>query len=124
MERLIFVEELKVGDLIFKGYIVAYNEHLLSYSIFVNEFNEAFLDILANKNSRKVNLEFNPIMIEFLLEHKPADRALREKYFNEIYSFILESERKASYLIFKNETLNYVKKSKLIVQLKKLYIND
>lgn len=124
MKKLIFIEQMQIGGLNFKGYIVAIDESQVAYSIFINDFDESLMDFICELDCRVCNLNFNPIMIEYLLDRKPSEKELRISQFQQVYDFILESERKASYMIFKNEKLDYIRKNKLIVQLRKLYIHS
>lgn len=123
MKKLILVESVLIGNFTFQGYIVDKGEKLTAYSIFVGNKEEALLELIAD-NNRNVSLSINMDMLSYINANKTQEKQLRKLYFSEFYNFIIESEKKASYMIFKGKKLNYIKKSSEIIQIKKMYIND
>lgn len=123
MKKLIHVDGLVIGRFSFHGFIVDKENNRLAYSIFVNDIDEPLVEFQADEK-RNVRIGINYNVLNFIKENKTADKNLRKAYFKEFYNFIIASEKKASYMVFKNQKLNYVKKSSEIIELKKIYIES
>lgn len=123
MKKLIHVDALVIGRFSFRGFIVDKGNNLMAYSIFVDEMDEPFVELVADEK-RNVRIGINYGVLNFINKNKTADKNLRKAYFKEFYNFIIASEKKASYMVFKNQKLNYVKKSSEIIELKKIYIDS
>jgi len=123
MNKLILVESIEVGKFTFHGYIVERAENVLSYCIFINDMNVPLIELIPDIQ-RNVRIAVNTDVVNFINTNKTKDRKLRIAYFKEFYSFIISSEKKASYMVFKKQKLNYIKNSNEIVEIKKIYIND
>jgi len=123
MKKLIHVDDLVIGRFSFRGFIVDKGNNLMAYSIFVDEMDEPFVELVADEK-RNVRIGINYGVLNFINKNKTADKNLRKAYFKEFYNFIIASEKKASYMVFKNQKLNYVKKSSEIIELKKIYIDS
>lgn len=123
MNKLIFVESIEVGKFSFQGYIVEKTSNVLSYCIFVNNMDVPLIELLPDLE-RNVKIAVNSEIVNFINNNKTNDKKLRLVYFKEFYNFIIASEKKASYMVFKKQKLNYIKNSIEIIQIKKKYIND
>lgn len=123
MNKLIFVESIKVGKFSFQGYIVEKADNILSYCIFVDNMDVPLLE-LAPDSDKNVKVSLNKEVVKFINSNKTYDKKLRTAYFKEFYNFIIASEKKASYMVFKNQKLNYIKNSTELVEVKRSYIND
>jgi len=123
MNKLIFVESIEVGKFSFQGYIVEKTANVLSYCIFVNNMDVPLIELLPDPE-RNVKIAVNNEIVNYINSNKTNDKKLRLAYFKEFYNFIIASEKKASYMVFKKQKLNYIKNSIEIIQIKKKYIND
>lgn len=123
MKKLIFVESAEIGKFSFQGFIVDKGDNIVSYSIFINNMDMALLELVAYPN-RDVRLCLNSEIISYIESNKTQDKKLRREYFKQFYNFIIASEKKASYMIFKRQKLNYIKNSSDIIYFKKLYIGN
>lgn len=123
MHKLILVESIHVGKFLFHGYIVDKGENNIAYSIYLGDLDVVLLELVADVN-RDVRLHINQDAVSFINANKTPDKTLRKQYFTELYNFIIASEKKASYMIFKKKKLNYIKNSADIIAIKKLYVND
>ncbi|MGN0003326.1 MAG: hypothetical protein ACI35V_07820 [Sphingobacterium composti] len=121
MKKIIFVESADIGKFSFQGFIVDKGDNIVSYSIFIKNMDVALIELVAYPN-KDVRLCINNEMISYIEENKTQDKKLRREYFKQFYSFIIASEKKASYMIFKRQKLNYIKNSSDIINMKKLYI--
>jgi hypothetical protein len=123
MNKLIFVESINVGKFSFKGYIVEKNDNVLSYCIFVNDMEVPLIELLPDLE-RNVKISVNKDIVDFINNNKTPDKKLRMTYFKQFYNFIIASEKKASYMVFKKQKLNYIKNSTEILFIKKSYIDS
>ncbi|MCA5004777.1 hypothetical protein [Sphingobacterium bovistauri] len=123
MKKLILVESILVGKFSFQGYIVDKGENMIAYSIFLIDSDVVLVELIADAN-RDVRLLVNMDAFSYINANKTQDKTLRKLYFSEFYNFIIASEKKASYMIFKKKKLNYIKNSSVIIDIKKIYIND
>ena len=122
MKKIIFIEELQVGNFLFQGYITCDDIGDLSYCIFVNRFEHPFIE-MASKNLQ-ITITFNQSIADFINTNKHQDKNSRKNFFKLFYDFLLTSEKKASYMVFKKKKLHYIKNSKEIIRLKQMYIED
>lgn len=123
MNKLILVESFQLGNFLFQGYIVDKGNNILSYSIYVNGCEDALVDIAADA-SRNVHIAINKQVVLFINAKRTEDKKQRKEYFKQFFKFILESEKKASYMVFKKQKLNYIRNSAELLEIKKMYIND
>lgn len=123
MNKLIFVESIQIGKFSFQGYVVDKRNNILSYAIFVNNLESPLLELVAD-SQRNVSLYVNNEMLNFINSNKTPDKRKRLEYFKLFYNFIIASEKKASYMVFKKQKLNYIKNSAEIIDIKNKYIND
>lgn len=123
MKKLIFVESTDIGKFTFHGFILDKGNDIVSYAIFINSMEVPLLELIADPNM-DIRLYINKDVVSFINTNKAHDKKLRKMYFKEFYNFIIASEKKASYMIFKKEKLNYIKNSSEIIHVKKLYIDD
>lgn len=123
MNKLIFVESIEVGKFSFQGYIVEVTKNVLSYCIFVNNMDIPLIELLPDSD-KNVKIAVNKDIVNYINSNKTTDKKLRITYFKQFYNFILASEKKASYMVFKKQKLNYIKNSIEIIEIKNKYIND
>jgi hypothetical protein len=123
MNKLILVESIDVGKFTFHGYIVERGDNILSYCIFVNDMDVPLIELLPDLE-RNVKIAVNKDIVNFINNNKTPDRKLRMGYFKQFYNFIIASEKKASYMVFKKQKLNYIKNSTEILRIKKTYIDS
>jgi len=123
MRKLIFVEELILGNFTFRGYVLERDNNCFSYSIFLDDHPSPFIDMIADE-SLNVKLYFNSELALVINRGKNKDKERRIEIFNEFYQFVIESEKKASYLVFKKKKLNYMNNNRELIQLKRIYIED
>lgn len=123
MKKLILVDELVLGNFTFRGFVLERDDNCFSYSIFLDDHPLPFIDMVANK-SLKVVVTFNSALASVINKNKTKDKARRLEIYKDFYQFVIESEKKASYLVFKKKKLHFMRTSRELLQLKKLYISD
>lgn len=123
MNKLILVESVELGNFVFQGYIVDKGNNILSYSIFVNGFEDPLVDMSVDPK-KNVYISINKEVVSYINSKRTSDKKQRKEYFKQFFKFILESEKKASYMVFKKQKLNYIRNSAELLEIKKMYIDD
>lgn len=123
MKKLIFVEEINICRLNFKGYVIERKNSSLSYAIYIPEFDFPLFEMYHDQEYN-VRFTFNDQIVTFINNHKALDPKERMVNFRNFYQFVLQSEKKASYMIFKNKKVNYIKNSDKIKELRNLYLYE
>lgn len=121
MKKIIFIEELQLGNFLFQGYIVQHDNDCLAYSIFVNDFELPLIQMIADEN-KNVTIKFGSETCDHIIKNRTQDKNLRKEIFKDFMNFMINSEKKAAYMVFKNEKLKYIKSSKEIIEIKRRYI--
>ncbi|MFZ4262932.1 hypothetical protein ACFRAE_12865 [Sphingobacterium sp. HJSM2_6] len=121
MKKLIFVEEIDICRLNFKGFVIEREDRALSYAIYIADFDFPLFEMYHDEDYN-VHFSFNDLIVEYINNHKTADQKQRMLNFRSFYQFVLHSEKKASYMIFKNKKVNYIKNSSKIKELRSLYL--
>lgn len=123
MNKLILVESIELGNLVIQGFIVDKGINVLSYSIFVSGFEEPLIDMSVDVE-KNVHISVNKNAAQYINSKKTQDKKKRKEYFKQFYKYILESEKRASYMVFKKQKLNYIRNSADLLEIKKMYISD
>ncbi|TCV18783.1 hypothetical protein EDC17_100832 [Sphingobacterium alimentarium] len=123
MNKLILVESIELGNLVIQGFIVDKGNNVLSYSIFVSGFEEPLIDMSVDVE-KNVHISVNKNAAQYINSKKTQDKKKRKEYFKQFYKYILESEKRASYMVFKKQKLNYIRNSADLLEIKKMYISD
>lgn len=123
MNKLILVESIELGNFVIQGFIVDKGNNVLSYSIFVSGFEEPLIDMSVDVE-KNVHISVNKNAAQYINSKKTQDKKKRKEYFKQFYKYVLESEKRASYMVFKNQKLNYIRNSADLLEIKKMYISD
>lgn len=123
MNKLILVESIELGNFVIQGFIVDKGNNVLSYSIYVSGFDDPLIDMSVDFE-KNVYISINKDAARYINSKKTQDKKKRKEYFKKFLKYVLESEKRASYMVFKKQKLNYIRNSADLLEIKNMYIND
>lgn len=123
MNKLILVESIELGNFVIQGFIVDKGDNVLSYSIYVSGFDDPLIDMSVDVQ-KNVHISINKDAARYINSKKTQDKKKRKEYFKKFLKYVLESEKRASYMVFKKQKLNYIRNSADLLEIKNMYIND
>lgn len=123
MKKIIFVDEIIIGNFCFQCYVLDRENDYLSFSVFIKDMDIPFVDFIADPQLT-VEIKFHEETIDFINKNKTLDKNKRKEYFKIFYDYLIDSEKKARYMVFKRKKLNYIKNATELIALKKMYINE
>lgn len=124
MNKLILVDSIVIGNFEYVGYITSIGVDYRAYAIFVNNHEEPILLMKNQVDTTDVHISFNDELFAYIQTNKTKDIKIRKLYYKQFYHFIIESEKKASYMVFKGKKLSYIKNSEALSLYKKQYLAD
>ncbi|MCA5006844.1 hypothetical protein [Sphingobacterium bovistauri] len=123
MKKIIFVSDLQIGNFLFQSFIVDLEGDLISFSIFIKGNEEPAVQFICDINLQ-VNISFNHRILKYINLNKTKDIKKRKEFYRMFVQFLVDSEKKAAYMIFKNQKLNYIKKSKDLLAIRDSYLYE
>lgn len=120
MKQLILVDSVNIGNFVFQGYILESAEDQVAYGIYVDTLKNPLV-CFERRAGNTVGLRIDEGLVEYISKNSKASIEEREHYFHEFLTFVVESEKKASYMAFKGEKMEYLSNSKYLVQIRNMY---
>jgi len=123
MKQLILVDSVNIGSFMFQGYILESSKKQVAYGIYVDTLKNPLL-YFERSTGNTVGLQINEGLVEYISKKSKASLKEREQYFNAFLTFVVESEKKAAYMAFKGEKMEYLSDSKYLVQIRGMYLGS
>src|SRR5690606_7989133 len=93
----------------------------VTYGIYVDTLKNPLL-YFERDSGNTVGLRIDEGLVEYISKKSKASLKEREQYFNTFLTFVVESEKKAAYMAFKGEKMEYLSDSKYLVQIRSIYL--
>ena len=122
MKKLILVDSVKIGDFVFQGYILEDDcKKQVAYGIFVDNMQNPLVCFKRN-GENTIGLHIDEDLVEYISKKSVATSTEREQNFSVFLAFVVDSEKKAAYMAFKGQNMEYLSNSKYIVRIKNMYM--
>lgn len=123
MKKLILVESITIGNFTFEAIILENKYGELCFSIYLNNLDEPMLTFYLIDQSN-IGITVNEKCLDHVYTYRTIEKTQRRKFFKKFYDFIITSEKKAAYMVFKDKKMNYIKDSEIIIDMKNRYIGS
>ena len=123
MKKLILVESITIGNFTFEAIILENKYGELCFSIYLNNLDEPMLTFYVIDQSN-IGITVNEKCLDHVYINRTIEKTQRRKFFKKFYDFIITSEKKAAYMVFKDKKMNYIKDSEIIIDMKNRYIGS
>ncbi len=121
MKQLILVDSVNIGNFTFQGYILQCANDQVAYGIYIDTLKNPLV-CFKRDSGNTVGLQIDEGQVEYISKTSKASLEEREHYFNTFLNFVIESEKKAAYMAFKGEKMEYLSNSKYLVQIRTMYL--
>lgn len=122
MKHIIFVDAAHIGLFLFRGFIFENKNREICFGIFLDDHQNPLIWFEANE-ADLVSLHLDESLIQLISNKTISSKEQRTKNFKSFLSFVKESERVASKMVFKGKTIEYLSKSQELVRIKNKYVN-
>ncbi|MFZ4860950.1 hypothetical protein ACL9RF_02060 [Sphingobacterium sp. Mn56C] len=123
MKQLILVDSVQIGVFLFLGYIIEGPNKECGFAIYISDADRPVLWMLKDTDGNKVTIHLDEDIIAHIATKSKSDFTQRKQNFKKILDFIVSSEKKAAYMVFKGMEMEYFSDTKLLAKAKSKYIH-
>ncbi|TYP92274.1 hypothetical protein BC792_11749 [Sphingobacterium allocomposti] len=121
MKKLVLIDHIELGGFDFRAYLVETPDGDVSSGIFVESLKPPLL-WFARDAGKTIRLHIDKDLVAYISKKSELPSDDREIYLQTFMEFVIESEKKASYMAFKGKKVEYLADSKHLIWIQKMYL--